>query len=214
MGERVLGPRFLALHRESCPCLGFSLIEQVALFIAEGGHAMNIRDVLVCRGNLEDDSQHFRRIAAIEFEILMHLDDGEIAGKFIGYLVADSNRALKIVVDPRPQHGCVELLAPRCQRRGPCSGDYILCRMGRGLRSLQQHPENSRVDISHARVSVRVRGPENRLRARLIRQETHDEIIDAAQRAVAAPGDLIAQIVSLHAPMIPEQLVIWPLREP
>ena len=46
----------------------------------------------------------------------MRLDDGEIPRKFIRHLIAQADAALEIIVDPRAQHGGVELFAPRRAR--------------------------------------------------------------------------------------------------
>ena len=73
--ERMLRPRLLAPQGERRTRLGFRLVEQLALFISEGRHAVHIRHFRVCRYDFQRNPQHLRRAPAIELQILMHLDD-------------------------------------------------------------------------------------------------------------------------------------------
>ena len=184
MRERVLCPRLLAPHLERGPSLSFRFVQQVALFVGKRGHAVHVGDIRVRRCHLQCHTQHFRRVAAIELEILVRFDDDEIARKFIRYPVAKPQAQGRVVIDPRPQHRRVELLAARGVRRRALGRSEIFCGALRARRRFEQHPQQPRVHVGHARLRLRIRGGENTFRAGFVRQVAFDEIIDAAQRGV------------------------------
>src|SRR6202020_3552311 len=81
--QGVLRPGFLAAHRKRRARLRLGFVEQVALLITERLHAVNVRNIAVRGADLQGDAQHFGRVGAVEFEVLMRLDDGEIPWKLI-----------------------------------------------------------------------------------------------------------------------------------
>ena len=59
MREGVLRPRLLAPHRERRARLGLSLVEEMALLVAERLHAVDIGNIGVRGADLQCDAQHF-----------------------------------------------------------------------------------------------------------------------------------------------------------
>jgi hypothetical protein len=99
--QGVLRPGFLAAHRKRRARLELGLVEEVALLVTKCLHAVDVGNIGVRGADLQGNTQHFGSIAAIEFEILMRLDDGEIPWKLIRHLIAYADAALNIIVDPR-----------------------------------------------------------------------------------------------------------------
>jgi hypothetical protein len=120
---------------------------------------------------------------AIELEVLLDLEQHEIARELIRRLRAGGERPRHIVGDPRAQHLDVELLPARGVRGGALGGGQVPCSMHRRLRRLEQHPEEARVHIGDAAVPCLVRGAHDPLRARLVSEKSADEIIHRLQGA-------------------------------
>ncbi len=112
----------------------------MALLIGKCRHAVHVGNIVIRSRRLERHAQHFRRVAAVEFKILMRFDDDEIARKFIRYLLAQLQSPRQIVIDPGPQHRGVELLAPRGKRRGTLGCGQISRGEPHPLRCFEQHP--------------------------------------------------------------------------
>ena len=70
------------------------------LFVGEGEHAMQMRVGVVLGLDELADAQHFGGIAAIEGEVLVELDRGEVARVLAHDLVADPERRRHVIGHP------------------------------------------------------------------------------------------------------------------
>ncbi len=132
------------------------------------------------------------RIAAVEFEILVRLDDDQIPRKLIGDPVAKTQSLGQVVRRPGAEQRRVQLLPVRGGGRRPLGPRQILGRAQGGIRRLEEHPQKARVGIGETAFGVRIRGRQDALRARLIGEIPLDEVIDGAHGGLARRGDRIA----------------------
>ena len=86
--ERVLRPGLPTAPGERRERRMLRFVEQAALLVGERRHAVHVRNVRVTLHHLQRDPQHGRRVAEIEVEVLLRLDDDQIARKLIRCLLA------------------------------------------------------------------------------------------------------------------------------
>ena len=194
----MLGPGFLGLEVERLAGRGFGLLEAVHLFVTEGQHAIKMRTIPVGRLGLLGDRQHRRRIAAVEAEILVQLDRGEVAREFFHDPFADTLDGRDVVGDPALQlvaqhsfsgigHRTEGLRAPKIDRG-----------MIRGARRFEEHPAEAGIDIGQYAVRFAVGRDKDVSRLLLIAQKAGDEIVDPRQRRGGGGAHFISQRVLCH----------------
>ena len=182
MRQGMLSPRFLVLHFQGTTGGALGIFEQMALLITECQHSVRVGNVGIGGHHFQNRPQHGRRIAAIEFQVLMNLGDDQIAGKPVRQFVTQPHRGGYVVGDPGTQHRDVELLSSARLRRATLGSIQIPTGMLCGSRCLQQHPQHAGVDLSHAAIRIRGGRLEHPLGARLIGKKSFNEIIHDAQR--------------------------------
>jgi hypothetical protein len=129
------------------------------------------------------------------------LHDREIAGKFVGNPLAQAQSGRQIGYHPCLEQRHVQSLARRRLPRGIACGRQIPDGAPRCFGRLEQHPEESRIDVDEAAVRVGIRCGDGALGARFVGEEACDEIIDGGQRTAVIRRNRIAQIV-VHVHMI------------
>ena len=63
---------------------------------------------------------------------------------------------------------------------------------------LEQHPEQTRVDVREAAIRVRIGGKHDAFDPGLVREKALDEIVDRLRRVGPGAGQRIAEMIVLH----------------
>ena len=101
--------------------------------------------------------------------------------------------------NPCSKHGGVQLLALGGAGRRALGRRVVFGGTLGGIGRLEQHPQETGVDVGDAALRVRIGGPDDTLRAGLVGEEPLDEIVDRLRGVGSDAGPGIAQIVMLHA---------------
>ena len=176
--ERVLRPRFLALESERRTRRLLGLGQQVTLLVGERRHAVRVGNVRILAEHLDDGAKHGGRIAPVELEVLQQLDHHQIAGESIRGDAGKTDRFRQVARDPCTKHRGVQLLALRGSGRRTLSRCLIFGGTLGGIGRLEQHPQETGVDIGDAAIRIRIGGSDDTLRPGLVRQEPLDEVVD------------------------------------
>ena len=198
VGQGVLRPRLLAPHLKRAARRLLRLIEQMTLLIGKGGHPVHVGDIGIAFHHFQGDAKHGRSVAAVELEILLRLDDHEIARKFIQRLVAKTQARRQIILGPRAQYRKVEPFPARRVQLSSLRGDEVFGRATRRFGRLEKHPQQTGVHVRDAAVGSRISRADDALGAGLVGQKTVDELIDGPQRRITSGARRISQKVLAH----------------
>ncbi len=100
----------------------FGVGQQVALFIAEGDHAVDVGRIRAGGQGVEAHAQHAGRVAEVEEVVLADLDGGEVAGVVLRDGFAEADGGGDVSARPGGDHFGVQPFA-RGGRVGQRAGD-------------------------------------------------------------------------------------------
>ncbi len=200
MGQGVLGPGLLALQPQRLAGGGLGLVQQMALLKGEGGHAVGVGDLPIGLQHGQGRAQHLGEPAQVEVQILADLDHDQIARKGCDGLVAQGQGGRHVILAPGVQHLHGQLFAPGGAVPRRLGQGQVFGRPRRGLRRLQQHPQNAGIGVGQGAGGIALGRAKNVGGAGLIGQEAFDEVVDRRQGGVILGGDGIAQPIRAHDP--------------
>jgi hypothetical protein len=197
MRQRVLRPRLLGLETEGAARREFRLFEVVHLLVAKGQHALQMRIVGVLRLHRLRHPQHGRCIAAVEGEVLVELDRGEIARPAPDDLCANSLHAGNVTGNPVPQLRDQQGFA--CVGHASCLGTAEIGRRHRRRgRGLEEHPGKSGIDIGQHRPVIGIGRRHHIGGLGFVGEKAGDEIVDPGERRGLAAAHFISKGILCH----------------
>ena len=161
----------------------------MALFIAEGDHAVGIGNVFRLRQRFERHAQHACGIAQIEQMVLRQFQHRHVARMICSDAVAYGKQLWHIIRNPcggginHQRLAGSDHVAARV-RTGKIGGGVLRCH-----RRFHEHPQHRRIGVDQRAVGVCVRCCDDPCRFGVIAEKSVDEVIDAVEGLGIFHGD-------------------------